>query len=352
MNKRTKWVIAIVIAVVAVIIAIRMIGSRSSGAADAPRQNMPLVKTEKPVKQDVIYTLRYTGDIAAIQQANIFSKVSGNIEKILVDLGSSVRRNQLLAVIDSTELYQQYQQTAATFYNQKINYERTKQLYDQNLVAKQDLDNADAAMKVAQANFATAQTRLGYARITAPFNGYITKRFLDRGALVQPGSSTIFTIMKNDSVKVIVNVLEKDIPNIARGKQATIKVDAFPGKEFTGAITRVNQAIDMTTRTMETEIDIVNRDFLLKPGMYADVSIFVTKHPDAITIPTPALLNDDKGSYVYLLDSTRAKRAEVKPGLEQNARTEIISGLSGNEDVVTVGQQFLKDGIKVRLVSK
>ncbi|MGE5352978.1 MAG: efflux RND transporter periplasmic adaptor subunit [Acidobacteriota bacterium] len=352
MNKRTKWIIIAAAAVVVIFIGFRIFSGSRQQATQAPRQMAPLVRISRPQRQDVTYTLRYTGDIAAVQQANIFSKVSGNVERMYVDIGAYVRRNQILAVIDSTELFQQFEQALATYNNNKINFNRTKQLFQQNLIARQELDNADAALKVAGANFATAQTRLSYAKVTAPFSGYITKRFLDRGALVQPGSSTLYTIMDLDSVKIVVNVLEKDIPAIARGKKAIIKVDAFPGRQFEGTISRVNQAIDLTTRTLAIEIIIPNRDGALKPGMYAEVNIIAAQHRNAITVPTQAVMHDEKGNFLYLFDNGRAKRNDIQTGADENGQTEVTTGLSDSASVITVGQQFLKDGINVRLAKK
>ncbi|MCU7495898.1 MAG: efflux RND transporter periplasmic adaptor subunit [Ignavibacteria bacterium] len=350
MNKRTKLIIIIAAALVIIFIGFRIFSGRQDNQApQATRQMAPLVQVEKPLRQDVTYMLRYTGDISPVQQANIFSKVSGNIERMYADIGSRVRRNQMLAVIDSTELFQQYEQALATFNNNKINYNRTKQLFQQNLIARQELDNAEAALKVSSANFATAQTRLSYARITAPFSGYITKRFLDRGALVQPGSSTLYTIMDNDSVKIVVNILEKDIPSIALGKKAILKVDAFPGRDFLGTISRVNQAIDLTTRTLAVEIVIPNRDYALKPGMYAEVNIIAAQHLNTLTVPVQSVMHDDKGNFVYLFEGGNAKRGDVQTGADQNGRTEVTRGLTDSANVITVGQQFLKDGIKVRL---
>lgn len=352
MNKRTKWIIIAAVSVVVIFIGFRIFTGLQEQAPQAPRQMAPLVQISRPARQDVTYTLRYTGDIGAVQQANIFSKVSGNVERMYVDIGAFVRRNEVLAIIDSTELFQQYEQALATYNNNKINFNRTKQLFQQNLIARQELDNAEAALKVASANFATAQTRLSYAKIAAPFSGYITKRFLDRGALVQPGSSTLYTIMDIDSVKILVNILEKDIPSIARGKQAIIKVDAFPGRQFEGRISRVNQAIDLTTRTLAIEIVIPNRDGALKPGMYAEVNIIAAQHNDALTVPTQAVMHDEKGNFLYLLDNGKALRADVQTGAEQNGQTEVTTGLSDSASVITVGQQFLKDGINVRLAKK
>jgi RND family efflux transporter MFP subunit len=343
MRKYLKYIIpGVIILAVVSIVAYKIVASNP--AADTRRQNVPLVKLEKPLRETVAYRLQLTGDVVPLQQANIFSKVNGNLERVYVNMGAYVRRDQLLALIDSTELQQQVQQTAATFYNARMTYQRTKQLLDQNLLAKQDLDNAEALMKVAEANYESAKTRLGYARVTAPFSGYITKRYLDPGAVVTPNSATLFMLMDLDSVKVVINVLEKDIPLITIGKRAVVVVDAFPGKEYYGIVARHSQAIDLSTRTMEVEIDVPNKGNLLKPGMFATVTLIVAEHPNAITVPTVAVLRDDNGMYVYVVENNTARRIRVKMGTEQRNQTEILSGLTGDESIITTGQQFVKDG--------
>jgi membrane fusion protein, multidrug efflux system len=303
----------------------------------------PLVKVEKPTLENITYTLRYTGNVAPAQQATIFSKVSGTLERVLVDMGTPVRQGQLLALIDTTELYQQYQQASATYQNAQLNFRRTKELFEQNLVAKQDLDNSDAAAKIARANFEAAQTRLSYARITAPFSGYITRRFLDPGALVPTNNASLFTLMDLENLKIVINVLEKDIPQVAQGKQATITVDAFPGKEFPGVVTRYSEAVDLSTRTMAVEIDISNREHILKPGMFANVILLLGQRKGALMVPTVALQKDDQGYYLYTAAGDTAHRVRTPIGIEQNGRTEVVSGLDTSKLVITTGQQFVKD---------
>jgi len=339
---RTYLVVIVIVVVLGGVVTIKIL--MGNAAADTRRQNIPLVKVEQPLRQTIAYQLNFNGDVVAIQQADIFSKVTGNLERIYTDMGNSVKRDQLLAVIDSTELYQQVQQTEATYYNARISYTRNKKLFEQKLVAKQDLDNAEAQMKVALANYETAKTRLSYARITAPFSGVITKRFLDEGALVATSNATLYTLMDLDSVKVIVNVLEKDVPQISKGKTAKIVVDAFPGKEYEGVITRLSQAIDLSTRTMAIEVGVPNKEHNLKPGMYATVTLTISEHQNAVTVPTEAVLNDNNGTFVYALQNNAAKRIPVQLGIERNSRTEILAGLSGDERVIVVGQQLVRDG--------
>ena len=347
MTKKTKTILVVCATILVAFLAYRFVAGNT--AADSRRQSLPLVKVEKPVRQTVRRILQFTGDMVAVRQASIYSKVDGNLERVFVDIGAQVQAGQTLAMIDTTLLFQQYQQAAATYENASANYRRTKELSEQNLVAKQDIDNADAAAKVARAACDLAATRLGYARITAPFSGFITKRYLDPGSLVTANNVNLFMLMDLNAMKVIVNVLEKDIPLIKEGKGAQVTVDAYPDKEFAGVVKRYAEAVDLTTRTMAVEIDVPNRDRLLKPGMFARVTLVVDEHMNALTIPTAAVLSDDKGSYVFITTNDTAKRLAVSPGTEQNSRTEILAGLTGDESVITTGQQFVRDGSPISI---
>lgn len=340
MNKKRLIIVSAAV-ILGLAVVLRILAGNA--ASDNRRQALPLVKVQTPVRESVTRTLQFTGDMVAIRQASIYSKVDGNLEKVYVDIGSSVSTGQLLALIDTTLLYQQYQSAAAAFENARANYLRTKELSEQNLVARQDIDNADAALKVSKSAYDLALTRLGYAWITAPFSGFITKRFLDPGALVKESSSQLFMLMDLSAMKVIVNVLEKDIPLIKEGRLARVSVDAYPGREFSGVVKRYAQAVDLATRTMEVEVDIPNGDRILKPGMFARVTLDVDVRPNAITVPTQSLLSDDSGNYVFIVVQDTARRIPVSVGVEQDGRTEILKGLLGTESVVTVGQQFVKD---------
>lgn len=330
------------------VVALKILADRPAG--ETRRQGAIAVIADTARRETIVQRIQLTGDVLPIQQASIFSKVSGTLDQVYVNIGSPVGMNQVLAIIDTTELTQQVRQMAATYYNARASYLRTKQLLDGNLASKQDLDNAEALMKVAQSNFDNARTRLGYAQIAAPFAGIVTKRFMDPGAVVTtPTNATLFTLMDFDTVKVVVNVLEKDINAVHIGTPAIIQVDASPGREHKGFVARMGQAIDLGTRTMAAEIDIPNPNRLLRPGMYADVVLVVAERPNEITVPTQALLRDDSGYYVYTVQNGKAMRDDVTIGAEQGGRTEIPSGLHGDEKVIVMGQQLVKNGGEVKV---
>jgi len=347
MKTKTKLVLLALAVLFIGLVAWKFIASSSSG--NVRRQPVVLVQVEQPRREKILYKLSYSADVVPVQQANIYSKINGNLERVFVDLGAHVQEDQLLALIDTVELSQLAQQASATYENTRVNYQRTKELAEQNLIAKQELDNADAAMKVAKANYEAATTRLNYAQITAPFSGYITKRYLDPGVNVKSNDLAIFTLMDFDMMKIMVNVLEKDIPLVTKGKKGIIKVDAYPGMEFYGTVTRLSEAVDLSTRTMAVEIDVANKDHLLKPGMYANVTLLVDEHENALTVPTQAIMKDDNGQFVFTTLNNIARRRPITAGVEQKSHTEILSGLQDRDTVVITGQQFLKDSVRVSI---
>jgi membrane fusion protein, multidrug efflux system len=127
-------------------------------------------------------------------------------------------------------------------------------------------------------------------------------------------------------------------------KTAMVRLDALPNQEFTGYVSRFSEAVDLTTRTMPIEVDIPNRSRIIKPGMFATISFIVSERQDALTLSSDALLKDDDGYFVFISDGKIAHRVRIKIGNESNSHTEILAGLNGNEDVITTGQQFVKDG--------
>ncbi|MDO9390176.1 MAG: efflux RND transporter periplasmic adaptor subunit [bacterium] len=331
-----------ILAVLAAFTIFRVISSAKSAASR--RQNVPIVRVESPRRETVQYTLQYTGDVVANQQATIVARISGALERVEASLGSWVEQGQLLAVIDSAEVFQQAQQAAASFFTARSEHERAVKLLEQSLLSRQEFDNAEAQMKMAQANYELAKARLGYARVTAPFGGYITKRFFDPGAQVSAGSTSLFTLMDLSRVKVAVDLLEKDVPLVSIGQKTLVTADALPDKSCQGSVGRLSQAIDPATRTMRAEILVPNPGGQLKPGMYATVTIVLKENASAVTVPSQAVLSDNQAKYVFVLDKDSARRIVVITGRDQGAMTEITAGLNGSEQVITTGQQYVKDG--------
>jgi RND family efflux transporter MFP subunit len=336
-----------VAALALIAVAVVRIVTRSS-AHRSRRPNAAIVRVEMPSRDTVTYMLQSTGDVVAMQAASIVAKVGGSLDRVSANIGDRVRAGQSLALIDTTELAIVAKQAGATYAAARATYERASQLLSESLASRQDFDNAEAAMKVAEANAQAAQARLAYASITAPFAGTVTSRQFDPGAVVTAGTA-LFTLADFDSVKVAINVLEKDVPLVTVGSRATVLADALPDDTFAGRVGRTSDAVDPATRTMRAEVFVANPKHRLKPGMYATANLLLFQHPNAVTVPAAAVLRAAGDTFVFVVRGDTARRVIVCTGIEQGARCEIVSGLAGGESLITTGQQYLKEASPVKV---
>ncbi len=354
MNKKIRNIIIGSVAIIVVgFIVYRIVAIKPPAAK---KQLIPPVVVAQPVKMDITYKLEYDGDVIPILQANVFSRVSGLLQSLYTDMGKTVLANQLIALIDTAEAYQMAMQSEAAYYNAKVTEARERDLFNKKLAAQQDLDNAEATLRSTEATYEANKVLLDYCRIRAPFHGFVTKRWLDPGSVVTSNpivgnsNSTIFTIMDIDTVKIDVNVLDRDVAKIPAVQRAFATVGVIPGRQYQAFISRSAQAVTTTTRTMPVEIVIPNKDESIKPGEFARVTLVLGENPNAITVPAEAVLRDNQGTYVYVVQDSLAKRRNVETGVTENGRLEILSGLDGSEQVIVVGQTFVHPNGKVMIV--
>jgi len=356
----------------------------SSGAKiDAKKTRVITVGTVTPLKQDLAVRLTYTADITPNQLVNIFSRVDGYISKLHVDKGDLVKANQLLVEIDHQDYIHAVNQAKANLAaarakvtqqdaavrNAKLTLERMQALIKDRFVSQQDLDNAqvnsDAAaaaheslraqVKQMEVALAQAETNLAYSYIRAPFPGYIAERNLDLGAYVTGAGSSnsttsrgIISLHDIETVRTLIEVVEKDVPLVQIGEKAEIRAEAYPDRVFEGTVTRVVQALNRATRTMTVEVDLPNKEHLLKGGMFARVEVLVGTRPNALQIPIDAVSRLEDAQYVYIVRGGKAERVPVVIGLRDGNRVEITKGLDGSEQVIVSGKDLVHDGTPVQ----
>ena len=371
--------IMLFVAVVA-LVALRL----SSGAKSDPRKNRILtVGTMSPIKQDLDVRLTYTADLIPNQLVNIFSRVDGYIAKIYVDKGDLVKTNQLLVEIDHTDYVHAVDQAKANLLSAKakvvqqeaavrnaaLTLDRMQALIKDQFVSQQDLDtalvNRDAALalqdslraQVQQMDVALAQavTNLAYASIRAPFAGYIAERNLDPGAYVSGTTASTSTMSRGilsvhdvETVRTLIEVVEKDVPLVKVGQRADVRAEAYPNEVFEGTVTRIVQALNRATRTMTVEVDLPNKDHRLKGGMFARVEVLVGKHPQAIQIPLDAVSRLEESQYVYVVKDGKAHQVPVELGARAENRVEVVKGLTGDEQVIVSGKDLVSEGAAVQ----
>ena len=263
-------------------------------------------------------------------------------------------------------------QQQAAVRNATLTLDRMKTLIKDQFVSQQDLDNAtvnfdgavaaleslQAQVKQMEVALAQAETNLAYSYIRAPFAGYVAERNLDPGAYVTSATAStstnsrgIMSLHEIETVRILIEVVEKDIPLVHIGQKAEVRAEAYPDRIFDGTVTRIVQALNRATRTMTVEIDLPNKDRALKGGMFARVEAMVGTHPQAIQIPIDAVSRLEDMQYVYIVREGKAQRVNVEIGAREENRVEITKGLTGDEQVIVSGKDLVHDGTPVQTQS-
>ena len=348
-------------------------GQRGGGPGGRGGFGGPLtVEVAVARRQAVKQELTVVGNLIGDTTVAVVPRAAGRLEQVLVQLGDRVARGQRIAKIEDQELQEQIRQAeaamqvaSATIRQReadlqlaRTNVERSRSLFERQLLPKQTLDDnearyqsAEAALDLAKAQNTQSNARLEELRvnmtntvITSPVNGFVARRAADPGAFVSQNAPVV-DVVDISRVRLVVNVVEKDLKIIRVGDATEVEVDAFPGEQFAGRIARLAPVLDPATRTFPIEIEIPNPTFRLKPGMYARVAITTGEHADAIVVPTNAVVDEGgrRGVYLAQADNTAAFRP-VEVGIEQDDLTEILSGVSAGDRVVTTGAAALRDG--------
>ena len=330
--------------------------SREHGIQDS--QPVRGVQVLKPEQRDITYTIRLPATLSSIAQVTIHAKVTGYLKSIQADTGDAVSAGQVLAVIDAPELAQQYQQARSTYMIKKVTYERLMKAWKENpdVIAKQDVDVAEAAYIGAKHAMGQLSTQLEYTKVRAPFSGTVTARFADAGALIQAATSSatqtmpLFTLMDMSTLRVYANVPQKDVQYTKPGVRASIRIAELPGKEFHGQVARTTGALDPLTRTMLVEIHAPNEERQLQPGMFAIANLYLREHKNALVIPPTALISGagGTGDSVFVVDHGVAKQVPITTDIDDGVWIEVTKGLTGDEDVVVVGKAGLTQGQHVQ----
>jgi RND family efflux transporter MFP subunit len=349
------------------------------GFGGGPRQ--PMTVETAPVKRaDMSTEVTVVGNLVGAATVEAVPKVAGRLESVSVRLGDRVSRGQTIAKIEDNELQEQIKQAQASFdvsaatIRQReadlrlaqSNLDRSRNLFERELIPKQTFDDTDARyqasvaqLDLARAQFSQAQARLDELKInlsnttiSSPVSGFIGKRALDPGAWVTPNSSFI-SVVDIGVVRLVANIVEKDIRRITSGLAAAVEVDAYPGEQFMGNVRHISPVLDPATRTGQIEVEIPNTNFRLKPGMYAKVAFTVDKKANALVVPTAALVDQGGSRGVFMsADSEQGPVASFKKidvGIVNQTLAEVTSGLTEGETVVTTGAAALREGDRILL---
>lgn len=375
--------VVVVVLVVAIVVAgFGIVGRKHASAAlktYTENTAAPPVTLEQPVMQKSAREIVLPGNIQAFTLAPIYARTTGYVKAWYHDIGTPVRKGELLAVIETPELDQQLASAKADLATAKSNAsiakvtaDRYSDLVGRNAVSQQDTDTAAQALEArntevasAQANVQRLEELVSFERIVAPFDGVVTARNIDIGQLITATGSTttagagtvtgakeIFDISAVRTLRVFINVPQIYSPDAKNGTIAKLTLPQYPGRTFEGKLVRSSDAVDPATRTLLAEVDVDNRSGELLPGSYTEVHLSVSSAAPALIVPVGALILTPDGLRVATVDSSHhAHLVSVTPGRDFGATVEVLSGLKPGEAVVSNPPDSLTDGEEVRVVT-
>lgn len=327
------------------------------GNAHAQQTATPIaVEFTRPTQGSVNRWITLPGSIKPLQEATLYAKVPGYLQSISVDKGDSVKAGSTLAVLETPELSADLARYQAEHDAAKSEYTRIEQAIKQapDLIMPLELDRAKGKYEVAKANLVRTQSLLAFSRITAPFSGVITRRFVDVGAFIPSATSgsaaqtsAVVTLMNFNTVRVQVAVPETEAPLVAKGQPARLAVEGLPDRKFEGSITRFSYALDDSSKTMLVEIEIPNPKLELRPGMYASVQLAVQRHDNVMLIPTAALVMEKTNAFAYTTNGNAAKKRPLKIGFNDGNVVEVQEGITAGDNVILVGKKTISDGMAI-----
>jgi RND family efflux transporter MFP subunit len=333
------------------------------------QQAVPTVALAQLKKGDQYQTLRLPGTIQAYRKAAIYARVSGYLKSWETDIGAKVQPGQVLGVIDTPDLDQQLAQAKATLASAQataqlaaVTAQRWDFLAKRQVASQQSADNAtsDAAAKKAVADAAQANVRQleameAFKTVVAPFDGVVTARNTDIGALINAGNGAgqeLFEVSDMDTVRIYVQVPQAFTAQLQPGLKATFEVPQFPGQHFDAKLVTTSNAMNMTSRSMLVELQADNSAKKFSPGTYCQVQFQIPGDPNMVQVPATALISGDHGTQVAVLgDGNRVVMKPVQIGRDFGDSVEVVAGLSSSERVIDSPPETLQTGDQVQLAA-
>jgi RND family efflux transporter MFP subunit len=371
--RKALWMVAAVLLLLAagavVALLVRMHDNQVL-AGETEREAVPTVAVIHPTAEKPDEELVLPGSLQAYEESPIFARTNGYLLRWYKDIGSRINKGELLADIDTPEVDQELmqaraarQQVVAQMDLAKINADRYVALRKTDSVSQQEADQQTSGYEQATANLAAADANVrrleeleSFKHVYAPFSGVLTRRNVDPGALINAGSiggaagKELFDMARVDPLRVYVNVPQAYAPAIKNGMEATVTLQEFPGQKFKGTVARTAEAIDPTTRTLLTEVDVPNKDGRLLPGSFGEVHFKVATNVQKVTVPVNTMLFRQEGPRVAVVGSNN--KIQLRPitiGRDYGSTLEIVGGVGVDDQVVVNPADSLEEGQQVHV---
>lgn len=301
--------------------------------------------------------LNAIGTLAPVQGVTLSADADGTITRILADNGTAVKAGDLLVELDTSVEAAQLASARARAELSRINFERAKELWDRNATSKSEFDLADATLKQSVADVAAIEALIAKKQVRAPFDGRVGIRLVNVGQYVARGRA-LLPLQQLDPIYVNFSVPQRQLPDLAKGQEAGILVDAFPGRAFQGTITAINSEVDPATRNISVQATLANPDEILRAGMFARVEVRQSAAVRQIVVPATSIAYASYGNSVFIVEPMKGEDGKeylgvrqqfVKLGATRGDLVSIAEGVKAGEQVVTSGVFKLRNGAPVQV---
>ena len=324
-------------------------GSPPVQAAAVPARAVSVpVEVAKIERATVNEEVEALGTLAADESVVIAPEIAGRVIALGFKEGERVEKSQLLVKLDTAILDAELKQFQADLGLARDTFDRNRSLSQRGVGTQVALDEASAKLAAAEARVQLSQAKLAQSAMMAPFNGVVGLRSVGVGDYVSVGK-TLITLTNIDPIKVDFRVPEIFLAQVKLGQSISLKVDAVPNRDFQGRIFAVDPVVDVNGRAIRLRATVPNTDLMLKPGLFARVTIVVDRRENAMLIPESAVVPDGIGKIVFIVENGKAKRVAVELGKRLPGKVEIVKGLTPQMMVVSSGQMRLRDGSTVSI---
>lgn len=344
---------------------------KTEGKKETTEAVAPAIETFTLAKGKLSSTFTSPGELIAYQQVDLYAKEASFVKKLSVDVGSEVTAGQLLATLEAPELTSRIAAAESRLKSQEAIYTASKANYDRlyktsltpGTISPNDLDQASARMKADEAQLEAAKAAgrevsiiRDYLEIRAPFGGVITARNVNTGAYVGPSGKgsefPIFTLQEQKHLRLVVSVPEIYTSYLSNKNTVSFTVKALTDQHFTGTVKRLSGALDTRLRAERIEIDVVNNNKQLLPGMIAEVTIPLPSQDSVLVVPKTAVLNGTTGVFVIRNNNNKAEWVPVQKGREADGKTEVFGKVTPGDNLVVNANEEIRDGSTIHTTQK
>lgn len=321
---------------------------------------IPTVEIVNPKERTFTAAINIIGTAKPNRIVKLHAMESGYVQKMYKDIGDVVKAGEVIARLENPELNRNAQKQKALKEAKRSIYDRLSGIADKTpaLTSLDQVEMSKAEYEGALAEYNATADRIGFLKVKSPFNGVVTKRHVDKGALVQSGiaeagAMPLVEVMELDIIRLAVSLPESDVSAVDIGTEVAVIFPELPGEVFEASVSRISRALNPRSKTMDIEIDIQNPEFKIKPGMYARVNMQISSRENVLSVPNTALIVYQDDFFIYVVDNGIVKRVSIRRGLDNKDYFEILdAGIKSTSQIITRGKNLVEPGMKVKAILK